>query len=180
MAGEPVDRLPVTVFKDRRWLLVLYLVLGAILLVQGIATAAYFILIERQQGGVTVIAVGLSVFVAWLGYWFASYAWRRQRDQQDPIVVGPAGLHDRALSERPIAWSDIRNLRVREDGRSGRLVVFDLADGAGARAGILKRAQRATFANRPFGYTHHIHGMGTDASLDRLIAAIAPYMDVTR
>lgn len=171
--GRPL----ITHFKDRRRLLGVFLILGAAFVVQGIATAIFFIQDRGSEGGLKIVAIGLALFIVWLGYWFASYAWRRRSDPEDPIVVGPAGLYDRALSEQPIAWSDIRNLHVWR-GRGGPVVVFDVAEGASERAGIRKRALRAAIANRPFGYTHHVHSMGTDASTDRLIEAIAPYAEV--
>ena len=127
-----------------------------------------------------MVSIGLALFIIAMGYWFAAYSWRRRTDPEDPITVGPAGLHDRALSDRPIAWSDIRNLRVWHSGRGGPVVVFDVAGGADERAGIHERARRASVVNRPFGYTHHVHHMGTDASVDRLVEAIRPYADVKR
>lgn len=167
----------ITVFKDRRGWLTVYLVLGIAFIVQGIATAIYFLFFDDGESRLRFAGVGMSAFLGWLGYWFGIYGWRRLRDPENPITVGPAGIHDRALSERPIAWDDIRHLHL-WTGRGGPVVVFDLADGADQRAGILPRARRAAIANRPFGYTHHVHVMGTDASLDRLLGAIAPYAEV--
>jgi hypothetical protein len=170
----------ITVFKDRRRLLGFYLVFGGLIALQGIATAIYFHQSDDTEPGLRYVAIGLSLFMTYMGYWFAIYAWRRRTDPENPIIVGPAVLHDRALSERPIAWSDIRNLRVWHSGRGGPVVVFDVAAGANQRAGIRQRAQVAAIANKPFRYTHHVHAMGTDASIDRLVAAIAPYAEVKR
>ncbi len=171
-------RASITVFKDRRRLLGIYLFLGVFFILQGAATTIWFFYADDVEPGLRLVAIGLGVFIVFVGYWFAGYAWRRRTDPQDPITIGPAGLHDRALSENPIPWSDIRNLRVWHSGRGGPVVVFDVAEGADARAGIHPRARRAAIANRPFRYTHHVHHMGTDASVDRLVEAIRPYADV--
>jgi hypothetical protein len=167
----------ITEFNGRGGWLWLYVVLGAAFVVQGIASAVYFTFFEDGEVQLRLFGAAMSLFLLWLGGWFASYGWRRIRDPEKPITVGPAGIHDRALSERAIAWSDIRNLHV-WTGRGGPIVVFDVADGADERAGIFNRAKRARIANRPFGYTHHVHSMGTDASIDRLIEAISPYAEV--
>jgi hypothetical protein len=117
------------------------------------------------------------VFLAWVGWWFAGHAWRRMRDPENPITIGPSGLYDRAISERPIAWRDIRNLHV-WDGKGGPVVVFDLAEGAEARAGVHDRVRLSAPVNRPFGYDYRVHSIGTDATIDALLAAIAPYAEV--
>lgn len=170
----------ITVFHDRPRLLLLYFVLGLILIVQGIATAFWFLVADDSEMELRTVAVGLALFVTWLGTWFAGTARRRMRDPEDPIVIGPAGLHDRALTVRPIPWTDVRNLRLSQYGKGGPVVVFDLAEGAAERAGMPGRVRWTAAVNRPFGYDFHIHGMGTDASPERLAEAIAPYAEVKR
>jgi hypothetical protein len=171
------DAAPVTIFRDRPRLLVLYAVLGLIFVVQGIATTGYFILFDDGAGFFT-IGILLSLFLLLIGIFFAGYALIRLRDRHAPITVGPDGLHDRILSKRPIPWADIRDLRIYPAPRGGPVVVFDLAEGAEERAGVYKRARMAVGVNRPFGYSYQVHAMGTDAAIDPLVEAIRPYAAV--
>ena len=100
-------------------------------------------------------------------------------DPEAPITINAAGLHDRAISARPIPWTDIRGLHVWDGGsRGGKLLVFDLAAEAAERAGVNARVRVSTAANRPFGYGYRVNGLCTDASVDKLVAAIAPYAEV--
>jgi hypothetical protein len=169
----------ITVFRERTGILSFHLILGGMMMLQGVLTAIFFIYYGSDEIGITVTAVGLSLFLAWAGYWFAGHAWRRMRDPENPITIGPAGLYDRAISERPIAWSDIRNLHV-WDGKGGPVVVFDLAEGAEERAGVYDRVRLSAPVNRPFGYDYRVHSIGTDATIEALVEAIAPYAEVKR
>jgi hypothetical protein len=171
----------ITVFRERTGILSFHLILGGMMMLQGVLTAIFFIFYGSDEIGITVTAVGLSLFLAWAGYWFAGHAWRRMRDPANPITIGPAGLYDRAISERPIAWGDVRNLHVWADvTRGGPVVVFDLAEGAAERAGVHPRVQHTAPINRPFGYDYRIHSIGTDATIEALVEAIAPYAEVNR
>lgn len=168
----------ITVFRDRSRLLTVHVVMGVFFIGQGLATAAWFTVTdEADELWLRLTAIGVSLFLAWVGWWFASHAFRRLRDPENPIVVGPSGLYDRALSARPIAWSDFRNLHV-WTGKGGPCLVFDLAEGAEERAGVHPRVRFSTKFNRPFGYTYRVHSIGTEASVERLVAAIAPYAEV--
>jgi hypothetical protein len=169
---------PTTIFRKHPRRLIFFFVLGIIFIVQGLATAGFFLLSDDTED-VRYAGVGLALFLALVGVWFAGHAWRRISDPADPVVVGPAGLHDRSISIRPIAWKDIRNLHVHATPRSGSILAFDLADGAGDRAGVNRRARLAVRVNRPFGYSYYVHRMGTDADVESLVAAIAPYAEVT-
>lgn len=108
----------VTAFRDRSGLLNFYLVPGDLMMLQGVLTAAYFLYYGDVDFGIELVILGLSVALAGFGFWFASHAWRRLRDPEPPITIGPAGLHDRAISDLPIPWSDIGDLRV-WDGKGG-------------------------------------------------------------
>ena len=182
--GGPGGRQPtptVTVFRDRPRLLTVYLVFGIALGIQGIAAGTWFATSgDDTEPGLRIVAIGLAAFVVFLGWWFAGQAWRRLRDADNPIAIGPAGLHDRALTSRPIPWADIRNMRVMNTGKGGVIVCFDLAGGAAERAGMPARTRMTAAVNRPFGYDFHIHTLGTDATVERLVGAIAPYAEVRR
>jgi hypothetical protein len=169
----------ITVFRDRSRLQNFHLVMGVFFIIQGLATAAWFTFGDHglDETWVLVAAVGCSLFLAWVGLWFASQAFRRLRDPENPIVIGPAGLHDRAISARPIPWQDIRNMHL-WTGKGGPVVGFDLSDGAAERAGVHPRVRFSVKFNRPFGYDYRIHSMGTDADIDQLVAAITPYAEV--
>lgn len=104
----------ITTFRDRPWRLRFFLVLGGAMMVQGVATATYFLVTGDADFWFAVTIHGLSAALIGFGFWFASYAWRRLRDPEPPIMIGPAGLHDRAISEQPIPWSDLRNFVVWE------------------------------------------------------------------
>ena len=166
-------------FRERSLLNTIHIVMGILFVIQGTVTAIFFIFFAGAEPGMTWTAVGISLFLAWVGWWFGSHAWRRMRDPENPITVGPAGLHDRAISERPIAWGDFRNLHV-WDGKGGPVVVFDLAEGAEERAGVFERVRLSVPFNRPFQYDYRVHSIGTDATIDALLAAIAPYAEVKR
>lgn len=170
---------PTTVFRRRKWVLIVYLVFGLFIAVQGIASAIWFATAREVEGWLRPVSIGLALFLLWLGYFFAAASFRRLLSNEAPITISATGLHDRAISARPIPWADLRDLHVWDGGsRGGQLVVFDVAAEAAGRAGVHARVRVATAANRPFGYGYRIHGLGTDASVDRLVAAIAPYAEV--
>lgn len=173
---------PTTVFRRRKWVLIIYLVFGIAIAVQGVATAVWFVLFAEGMDDAwwfRPVAVGLALFLVWLGYFFGAAAFRRLGDREEPIVIGPRGLHDRAISERPIPWRAIRDLHIWDGGsRGGRCVVFDLEPGAERSAGVNVRVRNSAPVNRRFGYGYRIHTLGTDASIERLTQAIAPYATV--
>lgn len=170
----------ITTFENRGWAQVLYLAIGAAVFVQGLATGTYFAFADHRAEGLAYVMLGLSVALALVGLWFCGQALRRLRDPEPPIVIGPRGIHDRAISLRPIPWSEIRNLAVHRGARSGPHIGFDLDDVAAELAEVRPRVRAASRANRVFGYGYRIHHMGTTANVERLIAAIAPYADVNR
>lgn len=168
----------ITTFRNRHWLLIVFLLLGVGMIIQGVATAAYFLVFDDEPMPIfRVVILGLSAALFGFGLWFAAYARRRLADPEPAIVIGPAGLHDRAISERPIPWREIRNLTVWH-GRGGPVVAFDLADGAAERAGVKRGAHVSAAVSRTLGHNYHIRSMGTDASVERLVAAISPYAPV--
>ncbi len=167
-----------TVFRNRRGALAAYLVLGAFLVVYGVGTGVFLVAMDDAETAIRAVGVGLAVFVVWLGYWFGSQSLRRLMDANPPIVVGPDGLHDRAVSRRPIAWGEIRDLHLWRGGRGAAIVVFDLAEGAAERAGVRRTVKATASINRLFGYGYHVHALGTDATAERLVNAIAPYAEV--
>jgi hypothetical protein len=178
---EPAGRRsasPTVGFRVRPLLLRFYVVFGSLLVVQGIATAFHFYPQYRIEPWLRITALGLSAFIAFMGAWFALAALRRIRDPEMPITVGPAGLHDRALSEEPIAWSDIVEPRLLRAGRGGVILAFDVAEGGEERAGIHGRARAAAEVNRRFGYGYQVHCMGTEAWPQTVAAAMAPYIRV--
>lgn len=60
------------------------------------------------------------------------------------------------------------------------MIAFDLVDGAGEPAGVKRGALVSAAISRELGHNYHIRSMGTDATIDRLAAAIAPYAEVRR
>ena len=167
----------ITAFRNRPWLLTIYVVLGALMIVQGLATMIYFLYFGEADYGLWVVILGLSVALAGFGLWFAAYGWRRLSDPEPPITIGPAGLFDRALSAQPIVWRDIANLHIWR-GQGGPVVAFDLADGAGERAGVRRGAHVSAAISRLSGHNYHIRSMGTDATMARLVDAIRPYAEI--
>jgi len=170
----------ITVFHPRFGVLKFFLIFGIAIMLQAIVTAGFFMVFLNEQIEFLIAGLGLSIFLLLVGYWFAAYAWRRMRDPENPIIVGPSGLHDRATSERPIAWSDIRDLSVWDGVRGGPVIVYDLADGAADRAGIYARVRRTMWLNRLFGYSYLVRSYGTDATIGTLIEAIVPFAEVKR
>ncbi|MCB1487656.1 MAG: hypothetical protein KDJ88_09375 [Bauldia sp.] len=169
---------PVTIFRDRPRLLLFFLVLGLIFLVQGIATTGYFILFD-DGAGFQLVGIAIALFLVLVGIVFAGYAMLRIRDRHPPITIGPNGLHDRIISPQPIPWEDIRDLRIWSGTRGGPVLAFDLAEGAADRAGIYRRARvEAGFNRAAGGYSYHVHSVGTDADIDRVVEAVRPFAEV--
>ena len=167
----------ITTFRNRSWLLVFFVVVGALLMLQGAATVAYFLVFGQVEFWFAVAINGLGIAIIGIGYWFAAYGWRRLRSPEPPITIGPGGLHDRAISARPIPWGDIANLQV-WNGQGGPVVAFDLAEGAGERAGVRPGAHVSAAISRLSGHNYHIRSMGTDATMARLVEAIRPYAEI--
>jgi hypothetical protein len=168
----------ITVFREHSGILSVYLIFGGMVALQGVLTAIYFLFFADEELGLTTVIVGIALFMIWMGYYFGMKSWRRLRDQENPITIGPAGLLDRSISERPIPWADIRNLHI-YSGRGGPCVVFDLVDGAEERAGVYPNVRRSAPVNRAFLYSYHIQHFGTDADVDKLVEAIAPFAEVS-
>jgi len=167
----------ITTFRNRSWLLTFFVVLGALLMLQGVATVVYFLVFGQADFWFAVAINGLGIAIIGIGFWFAAYGWRRLRDPQPPITIGPDGLHDRAISARPIPWRDIANLQV-WNGQGGPVLAFDLAEGAGERAGVRRGAHVSAAISRLSGHNYHIRSMGTDATMARLVEAIRPYAEI--
>ncbi len=170
----------ITVFNNRGWLLTIYFLFGCAIILQGLATAGYFLFIDDASEGFFFVIMGLAVVLVLAGIWFASQALRRLRDPEPPITVSPAGLHDRALSLRPIPWKDIRDIHVHHGGRGGPVVAFELPDTLLDTVEMRPRVRQGAHVNRAFGFGYRVHHMGTTASVDRLVEAMAPYIDVRR
>jgi hypothetical protein len=168
----------ITTFRERSGILSFFLIFGGMMMLQGVLTAIFFFFFAGEEAWFTSVAVGVSLFLVWVGYFFAAKAWRRLRDHEDPITIGPAGLLDRSVSERPIPWSDITNLHIFTTGRGGSCVVFDLVDGAAERAGVHANVRRSAVVNRAFVYSYQIQHFGTEANVERLVEAIAPFAEV--
>jgi hypothetical protein len=134
---------------------------------------------EGVEAWLRPVSIGLALFLVWLGYFFGGEAFRRLRDPKAPIAIGPAGLYDRAISGRPIPWNAIRDLHVWDGGaRGGRCLVFDIEDNAARDAGVHLRVRNSAPVNRPFGYGYRVHTLGTNANIEALTQAIAPYATV--
>lgn len=166
---------PTTTFRVRRFALWFYLLLGTFVGLQGAATAAYFIWFDTPEFPFGPVIFGISAFMVALGIWFVRITWRRLADPEPPIVIGPAGIHDRILSHRPIPWKAVSRLAVRHVGRGGLIIAFDIAPDAVRSCGVRLGSRLAARFNAGFGYTYRIHHMGTDATPRRLVDAIQPY-----
>ena len=176
--GDDTRREPgIAVFSDRPGWLYFFVIFGVVLMLQAAITIGIFLIFLMDDVFFLIAGLGLSIFLLVIGCWFASYGWRRMRDPENPIVIGPTGLHDRATSERPIPWNDIRNLYVWDSVRGGPLVVYDLADGAAERSAVFTRVRLMARINRLFGYSYLVHSYGTDATIETLVAAITPYAE---
>jgi hypothetical protein len=58
------------------------------------------------------------------------------------------------------------------------VVAFDIADGAGERAGVHRGAHVSAAISRLSGHNYHIRSMGTDATMARLVDAIRPHAEI--
>lgn len=166
----------VRVFRKRPRLLTILLFLGLFFIVQGIATSAYLLQSNEMALAMRAASVGVGLFLSVVGIWFARNAGRRLLGPAEPITIGPAGLHDGLISDRPIPWSDIHNIHVHPTSRGGSIVAFDLTDMA--RAAIHWWPWLGEPINRLFGYGYYVLIMGTDADVGHLTTAILPYAPV--
>lgn len=180
MIAPRAARTPETVFAVNRFTATLWVVFGFAAVLQGVATAAYFIYWARAVDaplGAVVAACGGAL--AFFGQYFAREALHRLRDPHAAIVIGPAGLHDRMLSARTIPWSAISRVAIRSAARGGRFVVLEIAPAAARTAGIRFGAAVEAPVNRALGYpAYRIHMLGVRADPDSLIAAMSPYVAV--
>jgi len=159
----------------------IWALVGGAVSLQGLGTAGYFIFIETPRPtAFALVAIGLAVALVLFGLAFLAYAVGRLRGPSDAITIGPDGLHDRAVSAQPIPWRDIRDVAVVRV-RSGRCLVFGVAAGAELRAGIFLRQHLAAAFEKALGYPgYHVHIMGTEAGVESVAQAIAPYATVHR
>jgi hypothetical protein len=164
-------------FRQNRLTAAAWVVFASALALQGGATIAYFQYFAGPvepfiRTAVLICGAGL----IWFGWQFGGEALRRLRDPRPPVVIGPAGLHDRAVSERPVPWSAIGAVAIRYAYRGGRFVAFDIAPHALDASGVRLGARIEAAVNRALGYPgYRIHMVGVDADPDRLLAAIAPH-----
>jgi len=168
----------VTVFRKRPAMLALFLLMGAAFTVQGFATAIVFSTASHLEQPIRSAAVGVSLFLALAGIWFGAQALRRIAGPDDAIVIGPAGLHDRLISAEPIPWRSLRDIRVARGARGASVVAFDLE--GEERQDIHRWPRLAEPVNRAFGYGYYVFVMGTEASVERLGAAIEPHAPIRR
>lgn len=168
------------VFHERTGLLTIWLCLGVFVVVQGLLTIVYFkFYADEIETGLRWVMFGLAISLVCFGLYFLTYAASRLRDQQAPIVIGPSGLHDRHVSDRPIAWSDVVDVRLFSGGRGGPYVVFEVKPGSEDRAGIWPVRRMIASLVRLFGYPgYRVYHMGTDATPDSLVSAIGRYSKV--
>ncbi len=180
MTAPRANRTPETVFTVNHFTAKLWIIFGFAAVVQGVATAAYFIYWARDVEpplGAVVAACGGAL--AFFGQYFAREALARLRDPHAAIVIGPAGLHDRMLSARTIPWSAISGVAIRSASRGGRFVVLDIAPAAARTAGLRFGAAVEAPINRALGYSaYRIHMLGVKADPDSLVAAMSPYVAV--
>lgn len=179
---QPRMQQRITVFRTRRGPLDLWLVLGAFTTVQGVATFIYFYgYAEDVEQPLRSVSLGLAAALVFFGLYFFTYSVGRMRDLDPPIVIGPAGLHDRWVSERPIPWEQIRRIMVLSGGRGGPYIVFDLSEEDADRAGVWPlRHEMGRLSRRIAGYGFRIHHTGTEATPALLVEAIRPYREVER
>jgi len=168
----------VTVFRKRPAMLAFWALFGGAVSLQGLATAGYFIFIDMPQPqGLAIIVIGIAIALVLFGLVFLAYAVGRLRGPPDAIMIGPDGLHDRAVSGQPIPWRDITDVavvRVR-----GLCLVFGVSAGAEMRAGIYLRQHLAAVFEKALGYPgYHVHIMGTEAEVESVAQAIAPFATV--
>jgi hypothetical protein len=168
------------VFAVNRFTSTLWVIFGFAAVLQGVATAAYFISWAQDvEALVRGMAVFVGVALAFFGQYFAREALGRLRDPHAAIVIGPAGLHDRMLSARTIPWSAISGVAIRTAARGGRFVVLEIAPAAARTAGIRFGAAVEAPINRALGYPgYRIHMLGVKADPDSLVAAMSPYVAV--
>lgn len=166
----------VTAFRKKPAILAVFLAMGAAFTVQGLASAVFLGSADDLEPPLRSMVLGVSLFLAGVGFWFAAQALRRLRGPEQAIVIGPAGLHDGLISDAPIPWRLIRDLRVARGARGSSVLAFDLE--GNERGGIHWWPRLVEPVNRAFGYGYYVFVMGTEANVDRLAAAIAPYRPV--
>ncbi len=155
-------------------LLIFSMVLGAYFVVQGALTVRFFLFATQADAGMRAAGIGMSLCLAAVGIWFMLQGWRRLTDDGNDRWIGPEGIRDARLSRRTIPWKDMRNLRVQAAEPQGSALVFDLAEGADARARITTRARRMVTINRTLGFSYRVRK--PELSVEELTAAVTPYV----
>jgi hypothetical protein len=113
--------------------------------------------------------------------YIGTYVVMRWCNRAPPIRIGPDGLLDRGLTDRPIPWSAFKSVRiVRTGGRApGTHFMFDLQPGRSDVPPFKFFARVTTVLNRAMGFpAHQVWCLGTDASVDKLVAASEPYVPI--
>lgn len=172
----------IAIFNDRTLAINVRLFSGVFVITQGLLTILYFRAYPEDIDAVRwFVVMGLSIVAICSGFYLAIYAFKRMHDHRPPIMIGPAGLHDRSVSERAIAWRDVADVRWRSGGRGGPYIEFEIQPGSENRAGIWPARRRMASLARRFGYLgYRIHHTGTDATPDSLMAAVNVYFRVRR
>lgn len=180
MSAAGADRTPETAFQVNRITAWIWVIFGFAAALYGIAIVVYFAyLTEDVVAPVKVSVAVCGGVLTFIGQYFAREALCRLRDPQAPIVIGLAGLHDRALTAHPVPWSAISGVAIRFANRGGRFVALEIAPAALDTSGAHLGPRIEALFNRALGYPgFRIHMLGVKADPDRLIAAITPYARV--
>ena len=127
---------------------------------------------------------GTRAFIAVLGLafgavaiWAITYATRRLRQGNPPIVIGPFGLLDTMILSSPLPWPEIRRPRIRYSGIAGWRLLFDVDPDAEERLAVPVRQRRSAARRTAFGAAgYRVFLFGTDATPVSMRIALGRYV----
>jgi len=168
------------VFRLRR--IALAVQAGIVVLFLGTSANAVFLVLLDPKSPPAIWGLTAIVIVIMLAYalYVSIYFTQRWLDRPPPIAIGPDGLLDRGLANRPIPWSAMERVQIiRSKGEDN--VMFDLRAGHPAvpRLRTLARMMRAL--NLACGFPAcQVMRLGTDATVEKLVTAMTPYVSIAR
>jgi hypothetical protein len=135
--------------------------------------------VGRIEGALWYVAGGLAASIVAFGTAYAVYAVRELRAHGPAIAIGPAGLHDRRISELPIPWEAVRRVDSIRYGAMGTKVMFEIDAGQEPQFGVRLGPRIKSRINRALGLAgYDLIQMGNEASTKTLVAAISPFKTV--
>jgi hypothetical protein len=153
---------------------------AVVVLFLGTSINAVFLVLLDTTTPTTIKGMTAIVIAIMVGYavYVTAYFIQRWLDPPPPIAITPDGLFDRGLANSPIPWDAIANAQiVRVKG--GENVMFHVRSGYPGLPRFRRLARIMRGLNLAFGLPpYQVMQFGTDASVEKLVAAMTPYISI--